>query len=70
VADSIATLDAIGRERRQLERMAERAERERLEAADTALAEFCDLAETLARAALAAAGYHQHARGDWRQRRD
>jgi hypothetical protein len=37
-------------------------------AAQTALTEFLSAADTLTRAALAAAGFHRHDRGEWRCR--
>lgn len=43
---------------------------ERTQAADTALADYCADIERQYRAALTAAGYHQHKRGEWRRRRD
>ncbi len=47
-----------------------RVERDRLDAADRALGELCDLSEALARGALLLAGYHRHDRGEWRRRRE
>lgn len=37
---------------------------------DRTVAVACDAIELLARAALVAAGYRQHNRGEWRKRRD
>ena len=62
-------LDAIEREKREIERAAARAEREEVAALDALLAEFDELADLLARAALVAAGFHQHHGGTWRRRR-
>jgi hypothetical protein len=45
-------------------------ERERLEALDEPTEELCEATELLARATLLASGYHQHKRGEWRQRRE
>ena len=59
VAELMAKLDALDREKEREER--------RLDADLEALIETTDL---LARAALVAAGYHQHKRGEWRKRRD
>src|SRR5471032_162253 len=39
-----------------------------LEASDVPLEQFCELTDCLLRAALLAAGYHQHDRGAWRRR--
>jgi hypothetical protein len=51
-------------------RRAERAdERAALAELDALVEELDALAELVARAALIAAGYHQHARGPWRKRR-
>lgn len=70
VAELAAQLDALEREHRQDEAQALRQEKAELAALDAevkALAEWSDL---LARAALLAAGYHQHKRGEWRKRRE
>ena len=69
VAELAARLDAEERAERRERAEAERADRARLEGADRQLAEFCDVAEALARGALLLAGYHRHDRGDWRRRR-
>ena len=65
-----AQLDSLDREEREVKRAEERAERERAEAEDRAVAEWFDQVEVLAQAALVAAGYHQHKRGEWRKRRE
>jgi hypothetical protein len=65
----IARMDAIKRDKRLTERECARVDRERAEALDAALADLNELADLLAHAALAAAGYHQHNRGEWRKRR-
>jgi hypothetical protein len=70
VAELIARMDALERERRHLDALAlrhEKAELATLEADIDALAETTDLA---ARAALLAAGYHRHHCGEWRKRRE
>jgi hypothetical protein len=68
-AELTADLDEDRRASRA-ERASEwRAERERLEAADQDFDALCRLADSLMRAELIAAGYHQHARGAWRKRR-
>src|SRR5262245_7702889 len=61
--------DARERQKRQAERAAARAERDALAALDAQLDELCELTDLLARAALAAAGYVQHNRGEWRKKR-
>jgi hypothetical protein len=64
-----AQLDAEERALRHAEQALARAERDDVTALDAPLAEINDLADLLADAALLAAGYHQHHRGDWRRRR-
>jgi hypothetical protein len=64
-----AQLDAIEREQREVERTAARAERAEVAALDAPLNELDELADLLARAALLAAGFHQHNRGNWRKSR-
>ena len=65
-----ARMDALERLRREEEAALWREERERLEALDGLTEEVCEAAEVLAQAALVAAGYHQHKRGEWRKRRE
>lgn len=65
----VARLDADERARCEAERDAVRAESEAVAALDTALAELNELVDLVTRAALAAAGYAQHHRGEWRKRR-
>jgi predicted nucleic acid-binding protein len=69
VARLLSQLDTIDRDEREAERQAERAERERFDAEDRAVAVWCKDVEAVARVALGAAGYHRHKRGEWRQRR-
>src|SRR5262245_17507776 len=69
VAELVAQRDALERQQREAERAARQAKRAELEALDAPLDELNDLAELLARAALVAAGFHQHKRGEWRKRR-
>jgi hypothetical protein len=69
VARLLSQLDTIDRDEREAERQAERAERERYDAEDRAVAAWCEDVEAVARAALGAAGYHRHKRGEWRKRR-
>jgi hypothetical protein len=47
-----------------------RREKEKLAALDTDLKAVSESTDLLARAALLAAGFHQHKRGDWRKRRE
>jgi 5-enolpyruvylshikimate-3-phosphate synthase len=69
VAEATAQLDEEVRWRRQEETEAWKEEMRRMEALEAPIEELCDAAETLARAALVAAGYRQHNRGEWRLRR-
>ena len=64
-----ARLDAIDRQTRVAKREAARAAREEVNALDDPLAELDELADLLMAAALTAADYRQHNRGDWRKRR-
>ena len=65
----IAKFDAIERDKRATARLDERAEREGIDALDVPLKELNELADLLVQAALVAAGFHQHNRGEWRKRR-
>jgi hypothetical protein len=65
LAELAAQTDAL----RQEEREARRAELAELAALDAPLDDLAELTDLLARAALVAAGYRQHHRGDWRKRR-
>ncbi len=69
-AELAAQYDALDRLRREEEARVWREERERLEALDRETRELNDLAELLAHAALLAAGYRQHERGEWRRPRE
>src|ERR1022692_2903257 len=63
LAELTAQLDALERERRQQQRVALCLERDTLNALD-------ETANLLARAALLAAGFQQHKRGEWRKKRE
>src|SRR5262249_39519246 len=69
VAVLVAQMDTLEREKREAVRAARRAARAELDALDGPLNELHDLADLVARAALVAAGYRQHHRGEWRRRR-
>jgi hypothetical protein len=69
VAEATAQLDEEDRRRRKEAAEAWKEEMRRIEALEGPIKELCDAAETLARAALVAAGYRQHNRGEWRLRR-
>jgi len=74
VAELMAKLDALDREKereeRRLDAAALRNEKAELAALDADLEALIETTDLLARAALVAAGYHQHKRGEWRKRRD
>jgi hypothetical protein len=65
----VAQMDALRREDHEAQRDARRAKRAELDALDSPVNELNDLVELVAHAALLAAGYHQHRRGEWRKRR-
>src|SRR5690242_11878762 len=69
VAELVAQMEAIEREKREEEGAARRAEQAELAALDDLLDRMCRDAELLARAALVAAGFRQHQRGEWRKKR-
>src|SRR5262249_23019262 len=69
VGELVAQLDAIERQEREEARESRKAERAELEALDAPLDDLDALVNLLARAALLAAGFHQHKRGEWRRRR-
>ena len=69
IADLIAEWDAAERLGRQVAAAASRARRAGLDALEAAVAAEDRVLERAVRAALAAAGFHQHHRGEWRRRR-
>jgi hypothetical protein len=72
LAPLVAEIDQLDRERRQQERWeAQAARNEFAEQAATpeALSLLLEQAHSAAAAALEAAGYHQHKRGEWRKKR-
>jgi hypothetical protein len=70
LAELVALQDEAERRRREEEARAWKREREDLEGLDAEAGELCELAEFLTRAALLAAGYRQHNRGEWRKPRE
>ena len=64
-----AKLDRVIRGQRESEAARLEALRAATAQFETPLAELCTLADMLARAVLLSAGFHQHARGQWRKRR-
>jgi hypothetical protein len=69
IGEIMAQIDALDRADRQAEREALRAEKAELNALDSGVKQLDELADLLARAALLAAGYRQHKRGEWRRKR-
>src|SRR5262245_53376505 len=65
----LARLDRIERDDRDFRRWRELQVRKTLDDLDRALDDLTEQALALARAALTAAGFHQHARSSWRRRR-
>jgi hypothetical protein len=68
-AEAAAEEDRKAREERDLARSRMAQLRAEHAALDTELTELYRLADTLSRAALYAAGFHQHCKGDWRPKR-
>jgi hypothetical protein len=69
VAEMAAEIDALGREGRALAAIQRRLDRAELDDLDDDVLALIDITDLLARAALAAAGYGQHHRGEWRKKR-
>jgi hypothetical protein len=65
-----ARTDELERREREEAAAADREERKFLDALDAPFTEAWEATETLYRAALVAAGYRQHKRGEWRKRRE
>jgi hypothetical protein len=68
VAELAATEDARRRVEREIEARDRLAEKARLLEGQEPLVRLCQSVEVVARAALTAAGYHRHRRGEWRNR--
>jgi hypothetical protein len=73
-AELMADLDALerekGRQEARLDAEALRKEKAKLDALDADIEALIEATDVLAHAALVAAGYHQHKRGEWRKRRE
>jgi hypothetical protein len=69
LAEATARLDEQDRKRQEVEAQARQEEVRRMESLEAPIRELCEATETLVRAALIAAGYRQHNRGEWRLRR-
>ena len=65
-----ARLDELERDQRRTAREVRRLDREQADALDAPLDDLNDAADLLVRAALLAAGFCQHNRGEWRKKRD
>ena len=69
-AELAAAADGLRRLGREAAARESHAERERHREAEAPLLLLCELTDVLARAALVAAGYHRHDRGEWRRCRE
>jgi len=67
--EQAAVADAIARERREAERAKHTRERRQHDTVEAQLTAWYAAVDAQVRAALTAAGYHQHKRGEWRKRR-
>ena len=70
VGELAAQLDALERQERQRAALALREEKAELVALDADLKVLIRTTDLVARAALVAAGYRQHKRGEWRKQRE
>jgi hypothetical protein len=69
-ADRAVAADAERRAERQARAADWKAKQSHLDVLDASLAELDEPADLLLRAALLAAGFHRHDRGEWRRRRE
>src|SRR5262245_32661863 len=67
--ESVARMDALMRAERDAGRIARKVEQEEHDAIEADVRSVVDLGGLAAKAALMAAGYHQHKRGEWRKRK-
>ena len=65
-AELAAAADHLRRLEREAAARERHAEQERLREAEAPLRQLCELTDVLARAALVAAGFRRHDRGEWR----
>jgi hypothetical protein len=70
LAELAAQVDALERKRRQTEAEQLRQEKAELDTLLAGLKTLAELTSLVARAALLAAGFHQHKRGEWRAKRE
>src|SRR5689334_13712424 len=68
-AHAVASLQELGRERRELEAIDRRERRKRAERLSVRIDRACQTRTTAAGAIPTAAAYHRHNRGPWRRRR-
>jgi hypothetical protein len=69
IGKAAALIDADRRVLRQEQAEARKQVRAELDALDSQVAELCRVADLLADAAMLAAGFRQHNRGEWRRKR-
>jgi hypothetical protein len=69
-AEMAAAIDELRRLGRAIQRRQLEEERKRLQGAGAALEAVCEGTDVLARAALVAAGFYRHDRGEWRRYRE
>ena len=69
IGNAAALIDADRRALRQEQAEARKQARAELDALDGQVAELCRVADLLADAAMLAAGFRQHNRGEWRRKR-
>src|SRR5262249_43487032 len=69
LAELAAQLDALEREKRLADALDRRDFKADLAALDGDLTALSEQTDLVARAALLAAGFHQHKRGEWRKKR-
>jgi hypothetical protein len=67
---SVAELDDVLRAKRRAAVAARREVNGELQKVDADLLAICKSVDLVAKAALLAAGYHQHHRGEWRRKRE
>lgn len=70
LADMWAKIDGMARQQRSARVQAKRDAKAKLAALDIDIETLCKATDVVARAALLAAGFHQHKRGEWRKRRE
>jgi hypothetical protein len=70
VAELAAQLDSLAKEQRRLDAAIMRGEKSDLAATDAEILAVVESADLAARAALLAAGFRRHKRGEWRKQRD